>query len=975
MSPGTPGMRLRCGLSALGVVLAAGTAPAQISLYVDDSAPPGGDGLAWGSALTSLQDALTLVAASAGQVTEIRLGQGSYRPDRGILQTPGDRAASFVLLDDLAIRGGYAGYGAPNPDLRNTAAYPSVLSGDLAGDDGPGFANRADNSNHVVVSSGNTESAVLDGVVVSGGSAYASPADNSGGGLLIAASSPTVTACVFTDNDAGSNGGGLAVTGSTTSVAGCVFLGNRAYQGGGLSAEGSDIRVLGCTFQGNAAQIGAGLWPYQTTATINACAFTANLRRPGESSVGGAIVAGIADLTVTASTFVQNQGVGVGASGARALVDGCTFRGNTGGGVGMSATKSVVLRSLFAGNSGVSGAGVSMSPSSPGDRSLYAGGSGFLNKWNGVAWTPAATTVVSGGAVRALSVFDDGSGAAIYAGGSFVDAGTVPATTGIARLDAGGYSSVGGGMNGDVNALAAFTDARGPALYAAGSFTTAGGVTANAVARWDGSAWSPLGTGLDGTARALAVFDDGSGPALYVGGVFGLAGSTPASRIARWSGSSWSSVAAGVNGDVNALAAGSPGGTPGLFAGGEFSASGPTPAQRIARWNGSQWSALGGGVDGSPILAMTAWDNGTRLYIGGGFATVNNGAVVAGGMARWDGSAWASLGSGLSAGARAMTLFTPPGQPEVLCVGGDFVSAGGVAANHVARWNGLAWSAVGAGQPDPVLALTGYDNHVRLIRGCRFFGNSAGGGEGGAVYGADVIADCVFSGNSAQDGGAIYCGDAAISNCTLVANTALGWGGGVRATLMGTNTPRLSNCVVYFNSDGFGTGQASQVSNSSGTVILNSCCLQNLTGSWGGVGNISSNPLFVNRAGPDNITGTEDDDLHPLVGSPLIDRGNVAFLALPLAADADGNARFVDGDHNGSALIDIGAYEYQVPPCYANCDGSTTPPVLNLIDFACFLNRFAAADSYANCDHSTSPPVLNVIDFACFLNAYAQGCP
>ena len=62
-------------------------------------------------------------------------------------------------------------------------------------------------------------------------------------------------------------------------------------------------------------------------------------------------------------------------------------------------------------------------------------------------------------------------------------------------------------------------------------------------------------------------------------------------------------------------------------------------------------------------------------------------------------------------------------------------------------------------------------------------------------------------------------------------------------------------------------------------------------------------------------------------------------------------------------------------PCYANCDGSTTAPVLNVNDFTCFLNRFAAGDTYANCDGSTTAPVLNVNDFTCFLNAFAQGCP
>ena len=61
-------------------------------------------------------------------------------------------------------------------------------------------------------------------------------------------------------------------------------------------------------------------------------------------------------------------------------------------------------------------------------------------------------------------------------------------------------------------------------------------------------------------------------------------------------------------------------------------------------------------------------------------------------------------------------------------------------------------------------------------------------------------------------------------------------------------------------------------------------------------------------------------------------------------------------------------------PCYANCDGSTTAPLLNVGDFTCFLNRFAAGDGYANCDGSTAAPVLNVGDFTCFLNRFAAGC-
>jgi hypothetical protein len=67
------------------------------------------------------------------------------------------------------------------------------------------------------------------------------------------------------------------------------------------------------------------------------------------------------------------------------------------------------------------------------------------------------------------------------------------------------------------------------------------------------------------------------------------------------------------------------------------------------------------------------------------------------------------------------------------------------------------------------------------------------------------------------------------------------------------------------------------------------------------------------------------------------------------------------------------------PNCYANCDASTTAPILNVADFTCFLQRYVqGCDSptpcYPNCDHSTQSPFLNMADFSCFLQQYASGC-
>lgn len=85
---------------------------------------------------------------------------------------------------------------------------------------------------------------------------------------------------------------------------------------------------------------------------------------------------------------------------------------------------------------------------------------------------------------------------------------------------------------------------------------------------------------------------------------------------------------------------------------------------------------------------------------------------------------------------------------------------------------------------------------------------------------------------------------------------------------------------------------------------------------------------------------------------------------------------FAEGPSNEGtifAVIDNVTIESKAA-CYANCDGSTAPPVLNVNDFVCFQAAFAAGSSYANCDLSTSEPVLNVNDFVCFQTAFAAGC-
>jgi hypothetical protein len=100
-----------------------------------------------------------------------------------------------------------------------------------------------------------------------------------------------------------------------------------------------------------------------------------------------------------------------------------------------------------------------------------------------------------------------------------------------------------------------------------------------------------------------------------------------------------------------------------------------------------------------------------------------------------------------------------------------------------------------------------------------------------------------------------------------------------------------------------------------------------------------------------------------------------ALAAWPAVGSAPG-ALFAVGSFSSAGGVSSGNVARLVgcSSCYANCDGSIVPPVLNVNDFICFQQRFAAGAAYANCDGSTIPPVLNVNDFICFQQHFATGC-
>lgn len=183
------------------------------------------------------------------------------------------------------------------------------------------------------------------------------------------------------------------------------------------------------------------------------------------------------------------------------------------------------------------------------------------------------------------------------------------------------------GVNGWVNTMV--MSAVGD-LYVGGSFRAAGSVLASSVAKWDGTNWSALGSGVNRQVRSLAVL----GSDLYTGGLFASAGGVAANAIAKWDGSNWSPLGSGTGGyypdDPHVYALALSGGE--LYAGGSFTNAGGIAADFIAKWDGSKWSALGSGVacymaGYEPRVSALAVSD-SELYVGGNF-TIAGGRVSA----------------------------------------------------------------------------------------------------------------------------------------------------------------------------------------------------------------------------------------------------------------------------------------------------------------------------------------------------------
>jgi len=206
---------------------------------------------------------------------------------------------------------------------------------------------------------------------------------------------------------------------------------------------------------------------------------------------------------------------------------------------------------------------------------------------------------------------------------------------------------------------------------------------------------------------------------------------------------------------------------------------------------------------------------------------------------------------------------------------------------------------------------------------------------GGGIYCNESrlsLFNCTIIGNTAgQDGGGLYCYNTfpVINNCTITENNAGNYGGGI---LGGVGSfPKLTNSILWANSDTTGTGESAQFncwfSALSPKIDLIYSCIQdddpdddNIPLGDPNFHNIDDDPMFVRDPndggdgwGDDPATPTVDEganddfgDLHLQNSSPCINTGFPNFLGVSNSTDMDGQPRIIGG------RIDMGVDEFEL---------------------------------------------------------------
>jgi hypothetical protein len=253
----------------------------------------------------------------------------------------------------------------------------------------------------------------------------------------------------------------------------------------------------------------------------------------------------------------------------------------------------------------------------------------------------------------------------------------------IYRSTSGTWTSA-GSVNGAIYAIVQGRDGN---IYAAGNFTSIGGVSANRIAYWNGSAWNAMGSGLNAACYALAVSPEGY---IYAGGAFAAPGGGTFNKMGVWNGSSWSDIGPVGTGFSDTVYALKFDGYGNLYVGGAFANlvnAGTVVCNGIAKHNGTSFSAMASGISGTTPIVYAIYTRGSRyVYAGGSNAA---GAV----FQRYDGSAAAWTDYAATGFTR---IYAIARAPKGYYLGG-YITHSGSNYQVIQLWNGVTYKTIFSG--------------------------------------------------------------------------------------------------------------------------------------------------------------------------------------------------------------------------------------------------------------------------------------
>ncbi len=899
-------------------------------IYVKAGGSGEGIGMSWATAYSELRHALPEYAANCTRsgviIDEIWVAEGTYTPHAG------DRTAAFRMAGGAALYGGFDGTETTLDD-RDPASNVTTLSGDLAGNDGPGFTNNGENSYHIVEATG---SVVVDGFTINGGNADRKECMN-GNTVMTGIACQTDSDCpgsskcggkcldnginkwCTSDTDCGGSyggycvgrtygsGGGLHVRVGSGIVRDCIFSGNHADAlGGAIFLEQGDLLSLErCTLVGNETEdyYGGAVFADEGAVALNECALSGNA---SGGDGGGIYHDGTADLTLRNVSVSGNSAVG---DGGGVYVD-----------CGPYCDSGLFHNCILWGNTDAGGSDESAQLFGDIDTVTYSCVEGLVTGFGpgNILWNP--DFVDPDGADNTVGTEDDDL--RLESTSPCIDAGDNDETGSLADLDGRprllddlGTTDSGNGSAPlvDMGAYEFASDCNDNGepdecdidCQAPGCGTPCGGSdddNTNGIPDECEGTTLPDDCNANGVADTFDISDgisedrecDGtpdeceSDLRLYVdkdasGGDTGCDWTNASEQI----GDALDRLIGYVGNAEIWVAAWEEAGEPGVY-------------ESIALRNNVK---IIGGFAGGETSASSSDPGTNKTYIGGdpdidvqyhGVVSVaNDASAVLRGF-------WITNSSNIEERPRAMYIDFASNPVIAQCVFHD---------NDGGQTNA---SLIGG-------AVAIYGESSPTFVNCEFYDN-VGVDRGGAVYNVDSYPqfhNCLFYENRAEDGGAFYNrgGAPTFSNCSFADNDANNSGGG-GAIYNENGVANFTNCILWNNK---ANGIDNEIKNVTGTTTVN---YSDIKGGWtGGTGNINTDPDFE-----DAING--DYRLTP--GSACINTGNKSDLpADPADLDWDGKTlEDVPEDLQNSSRVvanalDMGAYETPATIRYVDSDLTT----------------------------------------------------